>query len=226
MEPRYHTANNDNTWFIFKYNIVHKTKLIRIIISRTESSDLYRIQYLSNLPSSTLSLGCLGCLADRTGEPRLKLSFLRTCSALISASALSRTSAASRDDSMNGDVARGPRVVAVVPACTGTSSFDMEDELDRAAASAADLAFPSTEVVAVNGGRRWLVGRCMRLRCSRSRSEAVGGRFNSLLLMFTVTEEEPDEDEADRSRTVAVFVGVSGDLVGEVLSAVSDPMAE
>ena len=104
-----------------------------------------------NLPSSTLSLGCLGCLADRTGEPRLKLSFLRTCSALISASALSRTTAASRDDSTNGDVALGPRVVAVVAGGTdaGTSS-----ELVDLAAASASLVFPaSTEVVEVSGLR-------------------------------------------------------------------------
>ena len=115
-------------------------------------------------------------------------------------------------------------VVAVVAGGTdaGTSS-----ELVDLAAASASLVFPaSTEVVEVSG-LRWLACRCIRLRCSCSRSEAVGGRiFSSLLLLMFTATEEPDEDEADRSRTVAVFVGVSGDLVGEVLSAVSDPMAE
>ena len=106
-----------------------------------------------------MSLGCLGCLAppDRTGEPRLKLSFLRTCSALISASALSRTTAASRDDSTNGDVALGP-LAPPAPADAdaagsegGTSNLDMEEETDLAASD--DLVLPSTEVVEVRGRR-------------------------------------------------------------------------
>ena len=113
-------------------------------------------------------------------------------------------------------------VVAVVAGGTdaGTSS-----ELVDLAAASASLVFPaSTEVVEVSG-LRWLACRCIRLRCSCSRSEAVGGRiFNSLLLMFTATEE-PDEDEADRSRTVAaVLVGVLGGVV--LSAAASDPMAE
>ena len=105
-----------------------------------------------------MSLGCLGCLADRTGEPRLKLSFLRTCSALISASTLSRTSAASREDSTNGDVALGP-LAPPAPAADadaagsegGTSNLDMEEETDLAASD--DLVLPSTEVVEVRGRR-------------------------------------------------------------------------
>ena len=101
--------------------------------------------------------------------------------------------------------------------------------VDLEAASSDDLGVPSTEAVEVRSGRRVLACRCIRLRCSCSRSEAViiCGRFSTLLLLLllTATEEEPDEDEADRSRTVAETL--VGDLLGDVLSAVdSDPMAE